>query len=165
MTPDQQAMRDFNLELMAAIRGVDIYGEDGDPVTTPVDVFRIEMPDGHGPFNSTIWPDRIRAYEYLTRDEAGWPGHMMSIDPAVGREAMGISDAKFSWKHGHIAYGCDSLEHLLTWFPPPSREYLAKHGGKIVRYTVPVGQQVLRMSAGQICFVKHTAIKVEEKPL
>lgn len=141
------------------------FGEPGEPVIEATSVYRVEMADGRGPFN-THRDDRPQIYEYLTRPEPGWPGWLLT-KPIFRQEQMGVTEAMFYELHGGAAYGCDSLASLNTWFPRPAREYLAGLGGKIIEYRVPKGQPLLSLHelAGECVFNPHTAERVRELPI
>ena len=140
------------------------FGETGAPVTEPTDVFRIEMPTGRGPFNSDL-PNRNTIYEELVKPVEGWPGYLLQ-DPAFLPEQMGITEVAFGKAHGDAHYGCESLVSINTWFPRPSRDYLAPLGAKIVRYTIPTGGYLLRLdAAGEVVFNKYQCSRAEDYPV
>src|SRR4051812_41770415 len=98
------------------------YGP-GRPVHEPTEVFRVELPNGRGPFNSGL-PNAHEIYdrigtEHLERDNGG---------------QCGLSDHEFAEAHdGEAEYGCDSLESLALWFPKGCRAYLKRLGARVVR--------------------------------
>lgn len=141
------------------------FGETGSPVSQPTNVYRVEMEDGRGPFN-THRDDRPEIYDHLTKRERGWPGWLLTI-PKFKSERMGVTEAMFYSVHGGAMYGCNSLASLNTWFPAPSRSWLAKLGGaKIVQYCVPKGEPLLDLDlAGECVFNPKTAIRVSEMPI
>jgi hypothetical protein len=141
-------------------------GEKGEPLSAPTTVYRIEMPDGSGPFNWASCPSeslRRAIYDTLTRPLPGWPGEMLRTNEAMHHEQMGVTETAFKEAYGHAAYACRDLASLATWFPRPSREYIATFGGKVVAYHLPEGAPILPLydSEGELVFSRPTAIKVE----
>lgn len=141
------------------------FGEAGSPVSQPTNVYRVEMEDGRGPFN-THRDDRPAIYKHLTKQEPGWPGWLLTF-PQFRQEQMGVTEAVFYHTHGGAAYGCESLASLNTWFPAPARSWLVSYGAKIVQYCVPAGEPILSLKelAGEVVFNPVTAIKVATMPI
>lgn len=141
------------------------FGEKGEPVAHPTSVYRVEMEDGRGPFN-TERDDRPEIFHTLVQPNEGWPGRLLKI-PKFKTERMGVTEAMFYAVHGGAAYACESLAAINTWFPLPSRQYLATLGGaKIVQYCIPKGQPILKLDlAGECVFNPVTAHRVATLPI
>jgi hypothetical protein len=165
ITGDEDMAAEATLAAMTEAGRTIRHGEIGEPVPQPTDVYRVELgPNGYGPFNSGL-PEQKEIYDTLVRPEPGWPGYLLQ-DPSFLNERMGVTERAFKKTHGDAWYGCACLASVNTWFPAPSRSYLASLGAKIVHYQLPAGSYLLRMdSAGEVIFAKTQAKKVEELPI
>lgn len=158
---------DDQLEMMLFGMPVSRYrqGEIGEPVSAPTRVYRVELPNGNGPFNTGLPEHRI-IYDDLVKNEKGWPGWLLYNCPAMRREQMGITERAFKETHGAAFYGCRDLRSVATWFPPPSRQYLAKYSAEILCYELPAGSYLLQLdSEGEVVFNKFEAKVVERLPI
>lgn len=163
LNPDAIALQ----AILASIRaGHPIrYGETGHPVNQPTDVFRIELPNGNGPFNTDL-PNNRSHYDHLTQPNPGWPGYILTVNRDAFHEQMGITEAEFGRVHGDACYGCDSLAAVNSWFPPPARDYLSSYGAKIIRYQLAPGDYILPMDiAGEVIFNRQAAARLDELPV
>lgn len=161
-----QSDADLFLDLLAALTlpAPTRVGDTGQPVATPTDVFRIEMPTGRGPFNSGL-PEARTIYDTLVQPTEGWPGRLL-LSPDFQGEQMGITEAAFKRAHGHACYGCSSLASVNTWFPAPARAYLEPFGAKIIQYQLPVGAFLLKLdAAGEVVFAKPAAKRIAALPI
>lgn len=143
-------------------------GETGEPLKEPLIAYRMEMPDGRGPFNSKVTgrEGNREIFMTLVQQNEGWPGWIFVTEPKAKCERMGVTENAFYKAHGNAAYGCNSIQSINTWFPRPSRELLCPLGAKIVAYHLPVGSPVIELDvAGEIIFNPKDASKVEHLPL
>lgn len=143
-------------------------GETGVPLAEPLIAYRVEMPDGRGPFNSASTCRRMNHEVFMTlvQQNEGWPGWIFVTEPKAKCEKMGVTEDAFREAHGHAYYGCNSVKSINTWFPRPAREYLCPLGAKIVAYHLPAGSPVIELDvAGEIIFNPKDASKVEHLPL
>lgn len=134
------------------------HGDAGHPVDQPMRVFRVEMPDGLGPFNSLV-PDGREVGLRICREEPGFNCCALAHE---NHERMDITDHAFHKAHGHADYACDSLQGVKRWFKKPAREYLAKHGARIVEYEIPVGGYVAVIGNNEVIFNRFEGKKVAE---
>lgn len=143
------------LEDMGMFDDVVGRGQIGEPVTVPTYVYRIEMPNGMGPFNSGLGrPSEI--YDAICN------GCLGKCDALAENEQMGVTEAAFRAAHGHADYGCDSIDAIHNWFPEPARKYLAKKwGAKLMKYEVAPGQYLMQVENGEIVFDMHSAKVVD----
>jgi hypothetical protein len=163
LTGDEDLAREATIAHRERIGQPVRHGEVGEPLPAPADVYRVEMPDGRGPFISR--GQRKVIYEELTKPVEGWPGYLL-LDPRFQREQAGITEKAFNDAHGAARYGCACLASVNTWFPPPSRSYLASLGAKIVHYQLPAGSYLLDLdAAGEVIFSVAQAKKVDELPV
>jgi hypothetical protein len=130
----------------------------GHPVSKPVRVFRLEMANGNGPYNSGL-PNSHEIYEKICDCD---PGFFCVRNAILNREQCGVTDRAFHEAHGHSNYACDSLESLKDWFPDKAREYLAQFGAKIVEYEIPVGEYMEKVGCGEVIFNRHKCRKLRE---
>lgn len=130
----------------------------GKPVSKAVTVYRVEMPNGNGPYNSGL-PNARAIYEKLCAPN---PGYDCAFLANVNREICGASDQSFYLRHGDASYCCDSLASLYRWFPLPARKYLKEQGAKIRVYEIPVGEYLAKCGNGECLFNKTTANLVDE---
>jgi hypothetical protein len=131
----------------------------GKPVKEPVKVFRIEMPNGNGPYNSGL-PNAKEIYERLCLPEPY--GFFCVRNAIMNCEDMNTSANAFRSTHGHAHYGCDSIKSLHDWFPEGAREYLADYDARTVEYEIPVGEYMLEMGSGEIVFNRYACRVVGE---
>lgn len=132
------------------------YGDEGRPVPKDTTIYRIEMPNGEGPYNSGL-PNAKEIYETICSPE---PGYFCVKNAILNRERCGITEREFYEAHGDAAYGCDSIECLKDWFPDKAREYLAKQGAKVVEYKLPKGTYMLTLPRGERVFARPSAKRV-----
>lgn len=132
-------------------------GNTGKLAGKPTPIFRVEMPTGRGPFNSGL-PEQKEIYEKL----AGDFDCVKLADPDHNCELMGITEKAFKDKHGHAAYGCDSLKAVNDWFSLKARKYLAKFGAKIVEYEVPATGYIAPTGHGEVIFNRAECKRVRE---
>ena len=134
----------------------------GKPVTEVTTVFRVEMPNGRGPYNSDL-PNGHEIYEKIANLKD--PGYNCVRLAAANNEQMGVTEQKFLNTHGNADYGCDSLAAIRDWFPDKARKFLAKHDAKLVEYKVPVGGFVEVVGHGEVLFDKTKAERVSDYDL
>lgn len=130
----------------------------GQPVTAPTTVFRVEFPNGNGPYNSGL-PNAHEIYEALADYEA--PEMNCVWLAAKNHENMNVTGHAFREAHGHADYGCDSVEALNRWFPIKARKYLAEQGAGLIEYEIPVGGFLAKTGLGEVIFDRHAATKVQ----
>lgn len=135
----------------------------GEVTTEPMTLYRVEMPNGHGPYNSEL-PNAEEIYLRLCLPQpVGWDCARFARE---AHEQMGVTDLAFFKAHGNATYACVSEAAIQAWFPEPARRFMAGLGAKLVEYDLPAGSHVLRTPAhGEIVFVKAEANKVEERAL
>jgi hypothetical protein len=147
--------------LLLKMMGAKSFGV-GKPVEAPFSVFRVEMPNGNGPFDSEL-PNSHEIYEHIA---VAKPGFDCARFAGENHEHMAYSGNAFRAAHdGHANYGCDSLDAIKQWFPDKARKYLAGLGAKIVQYEVPAGESIVREGHGEVVFNRHAAKVVGEQPL
>lgn len=153
----------YQKSIMEMIYGDKIVGveEEGEALSAPRSVFRVEMPNGKGPFNpgesfrrkhgfyGTEW------YDYLHDQGADKPA-----DKSGSR--MGLTGAAFYVANGAAHYGFDNPQGVKHWFNLKAREFLAKYGGKIVEYQVQPGERVLETGEHEVIFNKDRARRTGE---
>lgn len=134
----------------------------GSPVDEDTIVYRIEMPNGRGPYNSKI-DDEIyhRLCNPVGINEQGQECWDCISLAAKNNEQCGITDQDFEEAHGSAVYACDSLQAIENWFPKGAREYLSGFGAKIVVFKIPKGQPIAVVGHGEIIMSKITAIEVD----
>jgi hypothetical protein len=130
----------------------------GRPVKKPTSVFRIEMPNGRGPYNSGL-PNGRDIYDHITQPKDGYDCAYLA---GTLHEQMGITEHQFRLEHGHAAYACDSLKSLGKWFHERARKYLNKLGASIVEYQIPVGGYLEKTGHGEIIFNKHECKRIRK---
>lgn len=121
----------------------------GSPVASATAVYRIEMPDGCGPWcggpnSNRDWDEKLE--DWGCADLAEKNG-----------EQMGETEQAFRAAHGHAAYGCDSLDALKKWFPAPARKFLATKGATVKHYEIAAGDYIERVGNGEVVFNWTTA--------
>jgi hypothetical protein len=129
----------------------------GKPVEQPTTVYRVEMPNGNGPYNSGL-PNARDIYKAIAN-----PFHpeMDCVRLAnQNHENINQTGSQFRAEHGHADYGCDSLDAVKAWFPIKAREFLAGLGGSVVEYELAVGDPLLGVGNGEVIFNRHTAKRV-----
>lgn len=133
----------------------------GNPVKSPTTVYRVEMPNGNGPYNSGL-PNSMEIYRFLCNyDQPFNCAYLANLN----REACGVSDHRFYKAHGDASYCCDSMDSIYRWFPLAARKYLAKYGAKIVQYRIPTGEPLAICGNGECVFNKKTAKRICELPI
>jgi hypothetical protein len=150
---DDFADMDAGSLMAMMVTGIEPLGK-GSPVKEPTFVYRVEMPNGNGPFNSHMG-DSHKIYDAICNPDKGWDCSRL----AKG-EQMGVTEFEFRKAHGHADYGCASLEALQNWFPKPAREYLNKYSAHCVVYRLEKGQHLLPTQNGEVIFDKHSATRV-----
>jgi hypothetical protein len=132
----------------------------GTPVKKPTTVFRIEMPNGRGPYNSGL-PNEHEIYEMICGDNG--PDLDCVRLAKKNFEKCGITDRAFKDAHGRgTAYGCDSMKSLHEWFPIKAREYLHGFGARVIEYQLPVGAPLAKVGHGEIIFDRLHSKRVRE---
>jgi hypothetical protein len=121
-------------------------GDKGHRVSKPTRVYRVEMPNGIGPFNYSK-----EVYAVIC---SGKPGFNCDHLADVNHEQMDVTSAAFRQAHGHAEYACDSIASLNRWFPLPARRYLKTLGAKIAVYEVPKGGFLAVVGSGEVIFSK-----------
>jgi len=129
----------------------------GQPVEKPVRVYRIELPNGNGPFNSDL-PNAHEIYEEISKPE---PGFDCSHLARLNHEQMGVTEEEFQEAHGPAAYACEDLKALRKWFPDPARDYLAQYGARVVVYEVPAGAHLAKIGHGEVLIARNECRRVE----
>lgn len=135
-------------------------GDAGAPVKKPVRVFRLEMPNGNGPYNSGLPDERDIYLKLCLPDECG--GFDCARLARECGEQMGITEKEFLDAHGHANYGCLKVEDIYAWFSDNARRYLSKYDAKIVEYEIPVGGHLLKVHDKEVIFNRHECRKVAE---
>jgi hypothetical protein len=142
----------------------------GQPVAHPTLVYRVEMPNGRGPYNSGLDGDDHTIYDricgasndgplYNERGERQWDCASLARE---NNEQMGITEAAFKEAHGHAAYACDSLQAIASWFPTGAREYLRDNwDARLLVYEVPVGGYLATVGNGEVLFSRPAARVVD----
>jgi len=124
-------------------------GDIGQPVTRATSVFRIEMPNGHGPFNSGLG-NEMEIYETLA--------NLHCADFARDtNEQCGRTEAAFHEAHGDAEYACKSMYWLKKWFNPASRQYLVQYNAVLKEYSVLPGDCILEIANGEVVFSRKDA--------
>lgn len=137
------------------------HNDIGKPVESPLTIYRVEMPNGRGPYNSGLGKGQ-EIYDRLCSTHGhNWKGQQCwdcSELAAENHEQMGITEKAFKEKHGHAAYGCTSLEAIGNWFPKGARQYLRDNWhAKIVVYALPKGKYAMFTGHGEVVFSKPEA--------
>jgi hypothetical protein len=133
-----------------------VKGDAGHPVIEPTRVFRVEMPNGHGPFDCSTMEGMEVAYTICSTE----PGFDCCANAALNHEHMDITDYAFHKAHDHADYACESIDGVKSWFHMPAREFLAKHGAKIVEYEIPVGGSIAVIGHDEVIFNRFEATPV-----
>lgn len=136
-----------------------IIGDEGQPAEQPTRLYRIEFPNGRGPFNS-VREDAKVIYDRLAEPVPGFDCTRL----AKG-EQCGLTEGRFYRAHGDACYACDSLDALHHWFPDAARRYLADLGAKLIEYVVPTGAPLLPIHNGEVVFDRRSAHRVAEGAL
>lgn len=133
----------------------------GKPISRPRTVFRIELPNGRGPYN-TGRADQQETYKAICN---GGKGFNCAALARKNREQCGYTDRAFYRAHnGQMRYACDSLSAVKEWFAEPSRRYLReKLQAELAVYRLPVGTDVLEVGNGEIIFDPRPAKKIASK--
>lgn len=147
-------MRDFASMLGMAYRD---YGP-GESVAARTKVYRVEMPNGHGPFNSGL-RNAEAIYQHICSGEPGFTCDR--LERANGAQ-MGLSDHAFEEANGECEYGCETVRDVCLWFPRGSREYLDGLGARCVVYEVQPGDRIARCGNGEVLFCLHRAKRTTE---
>lgn len=124
----------------------------GAAVEEPTVLYRIEMPNGHGPYNSGL-PNQEQIYEKICGGGPGWDCAKLA-GPEFNNEQMGLTEDDFRTAHGDCFYACESLDAIGSWFPTPARVYLKTLGAIVVAYEVPAGAPVAAVGHGEVLFSK-----------
>jgi len=87
-------------------------------------VFRLEGPDGRGPYHTLSETDKrkLRSLYTLTRLGSCHP----SPQEDFGRNSYN-GERFFAGEHKHLRYGFASMEQVRAWFPPECRRTLARY--------------------------------------
>ena len=136
-------------------------------LTAPVTVYRVEMPNGKGPYNSEMGPMGGK-YIYarlcmgaLGTRALGEPCWDCSRLARENDETMDEVAADFHARFGHANFGCDSLGAIRAWFPDAPRRYLRDDwGARLIEYQVPAGQHLRTLANGEVVFSAPDAAKV-----
>jgi hypothetical protein len=139
-------------------------GDKGKPVTKPTIVYRVEFPDGHGPYNSHK-ADARKIYEVLCGTGPMHPGFNCAQLARVNHEQCGITENAFQHAHGEADYGCLTLKAIGNWFCEDARKYLHGLGVKLNEYEVPKGGYLARLGSGEVLFARSKAKHVRELDL
>jgi hypothetical protein len=131
----------------------------GKPVKAPLTVYRVEMPDGHGPYNSHL-PNAKAIYDKLCGTSPKHPGFNCAQLARKNREQCGLSDHAFVQAHGEGDYGCLTIEAIEDWFPLGARRYLRTLSAQLIEYEVPKGGYVAELGSGEVLFVRSKAKRV-----
>lgn len=138
--------------------------DEGTPLPAPTRVFRIEFPNGCGPFNSCgINPANRAAYDRALAlyDQLCAPGYCFKMLKNY-RGKMGITEEPFRAAHGEAAYGCRNLSSVREWFPLPARKLLANHGARLLAFNLPAGAPLLDTNnCGEVVFARSSATTYE----
>lgn len=155
----------MNIEdLLISIMGDSIpgVGDIGKPCTHPVKVYRVEMPNGRGPYNSGLG----HGSEIYTRLASNRRTHGQTCWDCThlageNHEQMGITERAFRNAHGHASYGCDTLDALKNWFPEGARQYLRDEwSATVIEYEVQKGDYLLTVGNGEVIFNRTTAKEI-----
>lgn len=156
------AEMEFRKLLMMLATGIAPAGE-GEPVEQPTRVFRVEMPNGYGPYNSGLDGDTGEIYRVICSKK---PGYGCANMARLNHEQMGITEDEFLQAHGKAHYGCDSIKSVENWFGNKAREYLRDEwGAKLIEYEIPEGEYLLTVGHGEIIFNRDTSKRVCEYDL
>jgi hypothetical protein len=144
---------DFDMMCEGAGR---IQADAGHSVAKPTNVYRIEMPNGYGPYNGCgdTQEENLKAYHELDRD-----GCVRLAK--LNHEQMDYTDEPFREAHGPCLYACDSLASLFDWFPLKARTFLNRYSARIVVYQVPAGGHIASVGHGEVIIAKREARKVQ----
>jgi hypothetical protein len=134
-------------------------GDKGKRISAPLTVYRVELPNGHGPYNSGR-PDAEKIYEKLCGTSPKHPGFDCARLARMDHEKCGITDYAFSQAHGEADYGCLTLEAIGDWFSLEARRYLRTLSAQLIEYEVPKGGYVSKLGHGEVLFVRDKAKRV-----
>lgn len=151
---------DMNAEMLRHLYGfVPAKMDDlGDTVSEPTTVFRVEMPNGKGPYNSGLDNGTHEIYDFLDANGA--------VEPARrNNESMSMTGRAFHRAFGKAHYGLDSTAAVQHWFNWKVRHYLRDYGAELVEYEVQPGQNILPVGEGEVIFNKHLAKRVSSYDL
>lgn len=129
----------------------------GHKLAKPTRVYRVEFPNGAGPYNSRR-PDGEDIYDTICAPAEGFN---CARNAGLNREQMGVTERDFADAHGDAAYACDGLESLHDWFPDKARAYLAGLGCHGAVYEVPAGGHLATIGRGEVLFSRDEAKRVE----
>ena len=133
----------------------------GEVLDAPRGVFRVEMPNGKGPFNA--FPDDRAAGDKIYEVLARYGADRRAVE---NNERMGLTGTGFFREHGGAHYGFASLAAVADWFVEDARRYLRdRWGASLVEYEVPAGESVLEVGHGEVIFNKSRAKRVAEHDL
>lgn len=102
-------------------------------------VYRLEGPDGTGPYNDSTPHSRIIGNEHGVQTH---PGPYQDFG-----------------RHPHMDeyFGCETLTQLMIWFGEYFTNLLAE-GFRVVKYDVPDGQVMIGLSGMQVMFSRGDTI-------
>lgn len=129
------------------------FGDKGTPVPEPTRVYRVELPDGRGPFNSQ-WVDNSKIFRFYEGKGIGDRG-----------EQMGVTERAFDEAHGDAAYGVADLEAARHWFPEPAREVISENEGYLWEFEIPKGGYIMRLAQGEVVFSRKEARRIRKLDL
>lgn len=135
--------------------------DEGELLAAPRSVFRVEMPNGKGPFN----PGRSFKAKYGFYGNEWYDFlHDQGADKPAGRSGsrMGVTGAKFYAMNGAAHYGFDNPAGAQHWFNRPARKFLHRYGGALIEYEVQPGERVLETGEHEVIFNKDRARRVGE---
>lgn len=130
-------------------------GDTGTPVTQITKVYRVEMPNGNGPYNSGL-PNSEEIYWTITR---------FGCCRLAEHEQFNHTSGAFFEAHGDASYGCETLRAIHNWFPEPARRYLTQYDCKIIVYELDIGQPLLKLEHGEVVFNRKAARRVDTMEL
>lgn len=133
-------------------------GDTGTKTDAAMLVYRVEMPNGRGPYNSGLGaPDEI--YDVICATKRGYD---CARNASLNGEQMGVTEQAFFEARGDAEYACESIEAIRDWFPTPARRYLAKRwNARLHIYEVPCGGYVLKPGRGEVIFSRKDARPVK----
>lgn len=105
-------------------------------------VYRVEMPDGLGPY----WSEDCEKFRY----RMGSKHNRSDTHPTPDKDFSGEN-----YKSGFV-FGFDSMQKLFQWFGGFIRTIL-NNGGKIVKYTIDDNHVIMGHSGRQLVFDRDSA--------
>lgn len=110
-----------------------------------ITIYRVEMPDGEGPYTNPVLGPKIRWRNALSAEHKNYP--------SIAEDVI-LQDSE-GWTDKHHC-GFSSHEALIAWFED-SWDLLVEHECSVRVYDVPEDEVLLTKSTEQLAFNKDKA--------